>query len=193
MAASRSWAEAKFFCGSSASGIPRSRAKAAPPHAGRFVATATTWNPCSTRLRRFEPLPDTATPNLIGEASANHDPVRPGAANDLAHHLCAGRHVTAVHDEDHAKAHVEGAEHLVVRDLSSFTQEPEDRRLRPGFALEPGTQAFRQAARQVAEDSAAGDVGRPLPAHCGERFEVRAVGLEQLIPKRTADLGIDLA
>jgi hypothetical protein len=39
-----------------------SRAKVAAPLDGRFVATATTLNPLSTRLRRFDPLPETATP-----------------------------------------------------------------------------------------------------------------------------------
>jgi hypothetical protein len=64
IAASRSAEEAKDFCESSASGIPLSRAKAAAPQDGRLVDTATTLNPRSTRLRKFDPLPDAATPIL---------------------------------------------------------------------------------------------------------------------------------
>jgi hypothetical protein len=62
MAASRCSIEANDFCDSAARGMPRSRANAAPPHDGRLVATATTPKPRSTRLRRFEPLPETQTP-----------------------------------------------------------------------------------------------------------------------------------
>src|SRR5487761_1386726 len=193
MAASRSEADAKFFCGGSASGIPRSRAKPAAPQAGRLVATATTSNPRSTRLRRFEPAPETATPNLIGEASANHDPVRRGMAHHLAHHLRAVWHIAAIHHQDHAQAHVEGAQHLVVGDLASLAYESEGRRLDPGFALEAGTKTIGQASRQVAEDASTCDVRGAFPTQRGQRFQVRAVRLEQLLAEWPSKLGIHLA
>ena len=44
--------------------MPFSFAKAAALHDGRFVATATTSNPRSTRFRRFVPWPETATPSF---------------------------------------------------------------------------------------------------------------------------------
>src|SRR5207245_1688921 len=82
--------------------------------------------------------------------------------------------------------HVEGAEHLVVGDAATLAQQLEDRRLDPGPPPEAGAQAFRQAARQVAVDAAAGDVGGPLPCDRPQLLEVRPVRLEQLLAQRAA-------
>ena len=49
-------------------------------------------------------------------------------------------------DHDHADAHVEGAEHLVVADAAALLDQPEERRHLPGAAADAGAQA-RRAAR----------------------------------------------
>ncbi len=114
-------------------------------------------------------------------------------ADHLAHDLSAGRHIAAIHHHNHAQAHVEGAQHLVVRDSASLAHEPEDRWLDPRFSLEPRAEAFGQAPREVAENASSGDVRGALPTHGAERFKVREMGLEQLLSEGTAELGIDLA
>src|SRR5262252_8245945 len=100
IATSRASTDEKPFCDSSARGMPRSRAKAAPAHEGRLVATATTSNPRSTRLRRLVPWPETQTPNLIGEASADDHPVGAGRLHHLADHVDVPRGISIAH-QDH--------------------------------------------------------------------------------------------
>src|SRR3979411_3291904 len=120
IASSRASPDVNSFCESSPSGMRRSRAKSAPPHDGRFVATATTSNPRPTRLRRLEPFPETTTPSFIAGSSADHNAFAAGVRDDLADHLGAARYLVAIDDEDHAEAHVEGAEHLVIGDPSAL-------------------------------------------------------------------------
>src|SRR5438445_7678710 len=202
MATSRSSSEAKAFSDSSASGMFRSRANAAPPHDGRFVATATTSNPRSTRLRRFEPLPETTMPNLIGvpaksqilwgRVSADHHALGALVLDHLTDDLGAARHLFFVHDQDHAESHVECAKHLVVGDAAALGDQVEDRRLLPRTPAEARAQTLRQAARQVAEDPAARDVRGALPLDGPQLLEVRAMRLEQLLPKRPAQFLVDL-
>ena len=65
-------------------------------------------------------------------------------------------------DDDHAEAAVEGAQHIVGRHLADVVQPVEDARGRPGAGVEVGTQPIGQAARHVAGQAAAGDVGQSL-------------------------------
>src|SRR5919197_1474252 len=119
--------DANAFCESSPSGIARSRAKAAAGHEGLLVATATTSNPLSTRLRRLVPSPETHTPSLIlaGWSGVDH-PIRPCPLDDLAGDERIARHVFAVDDQDHAKAHVESSPHLIVGDAAANADLVED-------------------------------------------------------------------
>src|SRR3984893_8500004 len=111
---------------------------------------------------------------------------------DLSHHLGIGGDGIGIHHQDHAQAHVEGPEHLVVRDPSPLADEPEDWRLCPRFPLQACPHSFWQATGKVAEDAAAGDVCRTLPANRLQRVQVRAMGLEELLAKRASELSIRL-
>src|SRR5260370_35135370 len=137
IAASRSPSVANCFSESSPSGMLRSPANAAPTHDGRFVATATTSKPLSTRLRRLEPFPETTTPIfngvpakseiLWGGVSGDHHAFAALVLDHLADHLGAAWNFVRGDYEDHAKAHVERPKHLVVGDVAAAADELEDR------------------------------------------------------------------
>src|SRR3989442_16043036 len=114
MAASRASSLANRLSESSPTGMRRWRANAAPPQDGRLVATATTSKPRSTRLRRLEPCPETATPifkscALSTRGSADHHPVRAGLGDHRTDDFGAVRKLLAVDHQDHAESHVEGS------------------------------------------------------------------------------------
>src|SRR5579859_2203149 len=161
---SLSSADWNCFCESSPSGTPCSRANDAPPHDGRLVATATTLNPRSTRFRRLDPLPETATPSLSVMPGLIDDHAVGAASSDhLADHQDAFRHLLWIDHQDHPEAHVERAVHLVVGDPTALADHLEYLRDLPGGAVQARSKPVRQAAGKVAENSAAGDVGRALP------------------------------
>ena len=75
------------------------------------------------------------------------------------------------HDH-HAHAHVEGAEHLVVRDPAPRLDQAEEGRDLPGAPADPGPEALGKHARDVAREAAPGDVGeRPHLVALEERLE----------------------
>src|SRR5262249_8551809 len=63
------------------------------------------------------------------------------------------------HDQDHAEAHVEGAQHFVRGNIADFLHVSEDRRDRPGAEFHDGGRAPGQHAGKIVCNSAAGDVG----------------------------------
>src|SRR5271157_1408089 len=62
------------------------------------------------------------------------------------------------HDQDHADAHVEGAQHLVAGHIADLLQVLEDGWHRPGVDLDDRSHALGQHARKVLGEAAAGDV-----------------------------------
>ena len=71
-------------------------------------------------------------------------------------------------DEGHADAHVEDLIHLVFGDFAAFLDEAEDFGDLPGVFADGGAAIFREDAREVVEQPAAGDVGGAVEAACRE-------------------------
>ena len=69
-----------------------------------------------------------------------------------------GFYVGRWHDENHANAHVERLQELVGFDFSERGEKFEDRRYRPGREIDLRLYASGEDARQVAGNSASGDV-----------------------------------
>jgi hypothetical protein len=86
-------------------------------------------------------------------------------------------------------AHVEGAEHVEVRDVAALLDQREQGRDDPGAAVEPRRDAIRQDAGHVLDESAAGDVrdAAETRKHRLECVIVRAVNGEQCIAERGAE------
>ena len=61
-------------------------------------------------------------------------------------------------DEHHACAHVEGVEHIALRDAAHAREQGEDRRDAQRFLFNLRAQAVGNAARNVLIEAAAGDV-----------------------------------
>ncbi len=85
--------------------------------------------------------------------------------------------------KDHPEAHVERAVHLVVGDAAATLDLTEDRRHLPLLSVEHGAEAVGQAAGQVAEDAASGDMRRRFPAQRSHGVEVGRVRGKQLVGK----------
>src|ERR1700679_3211238 len=60
--------------------------------------------------------------------------------------------------QDHADSHIEGAQHLFLRNIADFLQVLKDGEHWPGVDLHDRTRAFGQYPRQVFRDSAASNV-----------------------------------
>src|SRR5206468_2660961 len=125
--------------------------------------TATISNPRSMRLRRFEPFPDTQTPILTGRSSLEDHALRPSLLDHLPDDEHSRADVPGRDDEDHAHAHVEGAEHLVVGDAAAALYLAEDRRHVPRAPVQDGAEAPWHHAGQVAGNATSGDMGGGLP------------------------------
>src|ERR1700722_4176812 len=92
-----------------------------------------------------------------------------------------GFYVGRGHDQDHAEAHVEGLQQLVGFDFSEGGEKFEDGRDRPGREIDLGFYAGRKDTRQVAGDSAAGDVRETgNPAAGDDVFKGRSVAQVRL-------------
>ena len=76
--------------------------------------------------------------------------------------LAMPRRIALGHHDDHAEAAVEGAQHVVGRHAADLAQPAEDRRRRPLPGIEARARPVGQAARHVAGQPAAGDMGEPL-------------------------------
>ena len=91
--------------------------------------------------------------------------------------------VSAGHDDDEADAHVEGAQHLVLRDVAEVLQVLEEGRDGPSGEIDDGAHALGQDAGEVLGDAAAGDVGHAAhDCRRGELLddgEVAAVGAHE--------------
>ena len=62
------------------------------------------------------------------------------------------------HDQHHADAHVEDAQHLLGVDVAVLVQVAEDRQHRPRAELDLRVERLRKHARHVVGEAAAGDV-----------------------------------
>ena len=78
------------------------------------------------------------------------------------------------HDDDHADAAVEGAQHFVGGDAAGLGKPGEDGRRLDGSEIDFGGQMLRQHARNVFRKAAAGDVGQRLQrAGLADRLQQR--------------------
>jgi len=95
-------------------------------------------------------------------------------------------------DQQHAQAHVEGAQHLVLRNVAQLLQVLEQGQHRPGAEFDDGCGSPRQHARQILSDAAAGNVGQRGNAsridQLFQRRPVTLVGAHQLITDFILDL-----
>src|SRR5581483_1906136 len=96
------------------------------------------------------------------------------------------------HYQQHAHSHVEGAQHLFLRDISQLLQMFEDRKYGPGSQLDHRGRTARQHPWQVLGNPAAGDVGQGCHALPVNQFSqhrpVTLVGAHQFIPHLVLDL-----
>src|SRR5918992_1297774 len=174
MAASRASASPpKATRGITRAGTPCRAATWSARTPGRLLTTRTGSTPASSPLAtasstasRFEPLPETRTPSLIGAGLAEADagPVSTGG-DDPAHQARLRERAPGLigqsgwDDRGEADTQVEGANHLLVRHVAALLDEREDRRHLPRPGLDLNAQAGRQRARDVLDPAAAGEVG----------------------------------
>ena len=71
----------------------------------------------------------------------------------------------------HADPQVEHPEHLFVRNPAAALDQLEEGRHGPAAPLDPGAQALRQDARDILEESAAGEMGQGLDRLRGSDLE----------------------
>ena len=146
------------------------------------------------------PLPETSTATgaaLTGRrppwARRWHASIRPtsqAGTPRAASSASAGFTVRRRNHRDHPQPHVEGGVHLRVGHAAEPLQPVEDRRPGPPPRLEHRARPVRQAAGQVARDSAARDVGEALHLHRLQQrqhvLHVDARRLEQHLGHRPA-------
>lgn len=84
---------------------------------------------------------------------------------------------------DEADTHIEGAHHLVLRDLAELAEVIKDGQDGPGADFDLRAGAFGQNAREIFSDAAAGNVGHAYGEACADEFlndvEIAAVGLHE--------------
>src|SRR3984957_12062283 len=87
--------------------------------------------------------------------------------------------------QQHAEAHVEGAQHFVLRHISECLQMLEDGLQGPGTEFDQGCGSAGKHAREIFGDAASGDVGQGRDAlrvqHFFQRRPVTFVGAHQLV------------
>ena len=75
--------------------------------------------------------------------------------------------------QHHADAHVEGVEHIVLRDAAHLLHQVEERRGADVRLADAGAAALLQAAGDILIEAAAGDVGDALDIHLFQHLEHR--------------------
>src|SRR5215467_5376797 len=95
-------------------------------------------------------------------------------------------------DKQHADAHVEGAQHFVLRNVTERLQVSKDGQHGPRSELDHGSRPAGQNARKIFGDASAGDVRQRRNALGHQQFlddcPIAAVCLHELV----ADLALDL-
>ena len=72
--------------------------------------------------------------------------------------------------QHHADAHVEGVEHIVLRDAAGLLHQVEEGRGADVLLLDAGAAALLQAAGDILVEAAAGDVRDALDVHLSSTF-----------------------
>ena len=91
--------------------------------------------------------------------------------------------VIATGDDDQTNSHIEGPQHVLIRDAAALLQPPEDRRHFPRGPVYDRRGAVRKDPWQVVGDTTAGDMRHPFdPAGTEQRLnhaQIRSMGDEQ--------------
>src|SRR6185436_2469308 len=175
-ASTRSYATRSGYalCGRTRVSMPARRARSRPAASGRFEITTAiraSRRPPSTASMmacRLLPRPEMSTPieglDILDRARSSRNPPDDEAA--LAAVVAQdGKHlrlVPCIAADDHADAHVERAQHLVVAHAAAPLEEGEDRRHAPRALRNRGARALGQDPRQVLGDPTARDVRHAL-------------------------------
>src|SRR5207302_212154 len=125
--------------------------------------------------------------------SAEDHPVGACLAHDFAYHRAALRNIAPIDHEDHPDPHVERSVHLVVGDPTPLAYQLEDRRHAPRLPFETCGQAIGEAAGQVAQHAAAGDMSGAFPPDAPYIVEIGSVRLEDHLTERPAKLRENVA